>query len=77
MDADPQPVRLLVGPRLDRKRPLDLGGRRDRIACSSEREEDAVAGPVDLGATVVGGGLAHELPHAGARGREALPEQVQ
>ena len=77
VDADAQAVRLLVGPVLDRKRALDLGRRRNRVAGPREREEHAVAGPVDLGAVVVGRGLAHELPHASARGREPLAEQVQ
>ena len=43
----------------------------------SRTREHAVAGPVDLGAVVVGGSLADELAHAGARGCVPLPEQVQ
>ena len=67
MQADPEPVRLVVRPRLGGERALDLGRRRDRVARAREREEDAVAGPVDLGAAVRGGGLAHELAHPRAR----------
>ena len=77
VDSDSQAVRLLVGPWLDRERPLDLGGRGDCVAGPREREEHTVAGPVDLDAVVVGGGLAHELAHASARGCVPLPEQVQ
>ena len=77
VDPDAQAVRLLVGPRLDGERPLDLGGRSHGVAGPREREEHAVAGPVDLGAVVVGGSLAHELAHASARGCVPLPEQVQ
>ena len=53
------------------------GGRGDRVTRPREREKDPVAGPVDLGAAVCARGLAHELAHARARGREALSEQVE
>ena len=74
---DPQPVRLLVRPRLGGERALDLGRGGDRVPRAREREEDAVTGPVDLRAAVRRGGLAHELAHARPRGREPLAEQVE
>ncbi len=77
VNADPETVRLVGGPRLGRERALDLRGGSDRITRTCEREEDAVAGPVDLGAVVLDGGRAHELPHAGASRGEPLAEEVQ
>ena len=37
VDADPQPERLVVRPRLGGERALDLGGRRDRVSAHARR----------------------------------------
>ena len=48
VDSDAQTMRLVVRPRLGGERALDLGRGGDRICALGEREEDAVACPVDL-----------------------------
>ena len=77
VDADPEAKRLVGRPWLGGERALDLGCGGDRVARAREREEDAVAGPVDLRAAVLGRGRADELAHARPGGSEALAEEVE
>ena len=65
MDADRHPHLRRLRPLLRIERALEVGGRRHGIAGALEGEEDAVSGPVDLAATVLGDRRPDELADPG------------
>ena len=77
VQADPEMVDLVVGPRLGSERAVDLRRRGNPAPRALECEEDTVPRPVDLCAVVLPGGLPNQLAHACASRAEALAEQVQ
>ena len=76
VQADPETVGLVVGPRLGSERALDLCRRGDPFPGARESEEDTIARPVDLCPVVLAGRLPNQFAHACASRSEALAEQV-
>ena len=79
MDPDRHSHLRRLRPLLRIQRALDVGGRRQGITGALEGEEDAVAGPVDLAAAVLGDRRPHQLAnpgqHSSVLGSQRLEQQ--